>query len=243
MNIDISKRLQTIVDLIPETDTIVDIGCDHGYVPISLLMRNKVKRAIAMDVNEGPRKRAEKNIEAYGFSKQIKTRQSNGFERLAIGEANTAIIAGMGGRLVASILTEDLEKTKSIKNILLQPQSDLDVVRKLITEIEYECINEVVVYDDEKFYFMMLIEKSEKSPQELEGTAYSDMELRFGKFLLERKDPVLFDYLLFKQKEFQKIWDTLTDSNELSDRKKERKQIIEGELRYLDKAFSFFDKE
>ena len=105
----LSERLKLVASFVPEGSRIADIGTDHGYVPIYLAETGKIKSALAMDVRKGPLARADEHIEEYrrdagDAAISIETRLSNGLEKLHVGEADTVIIAGMGGELEISIL-------------------------------------------------------------------------------------------------------------------------------------------
>ena len=95
---------------------LADIGTDHAYVPIALVQRQKIKGAIAMDINEGPLARAQEHIRAARLEEYIQTRLSDGAEALLPNEADSILIAGMGGELILHILTEG-ESVCSLKYI------------------------------------------------------------------------------------------------------------------------------
>ena len=101
--IKISERLMTVASLVSRDHVLADVGTDHGYVPIYLILQGKIKKAIAMDINRGPLERAREHISLYGMGDYIETRLSDGVEALALGEADSILIAGMGGGLVIRI--------------------------------------------------------------------------------------------------------------------------------------------
>lgn len=233
---DISKRLRALVNITPEVDTVADVGCDHGYVSITLLEEARIKNAIAMDINKGPLERAKKNIKEYGYDDQIETRLSNGFDALQIDEADCAIIAGMGGKLMISILDKEIEKTKSIPYLVLQPQSDIEEVRSFLPRLGYQCIDEDMLEEDQKFYFLMKFERTEDIVRE-----YSEVELRFGRFLLKRKDLNLRNYLERKKMEYQKILKSILMQAEKTKQQKNRVDEINRELQYIEQAMEYYD--
>lgn len=100
----ISERLRTAAGLIGEGERLADVGTDHGYVPIYLVERKHIPSAIAMDIRTGPLERAREHIRMYGMEDYIQTRLSDGVAALKPGEADTILIAGMGGGLVKHIL-------------------------------------------------------------------------------------------------------------------------------------------
>ena len=83
-----------------------DVGTDHGFVPIRLIESGKVKHVVAMDVRKGPLERACEHVGEYHMEDQIETRLSDGLKELKPGEADTVIIAGMGGELMLRILRD-----------------------------------------------------------------------------------------------------------------------------------------
>ena len=114
---ELSKRLQAVVNLLDPHSSVADIGCDHGFVSIYLIRSGKAKRCIAMDVNKGPIDRATEHILEEGLSTYIETRLSDGGKELQfyrssakekILEVQAAIIAGMGGKLTIKIIKDSL---------------------------------------------------------------------------------------------------------------------------------------
>ena len=74
----LSKRLSAVAEFVTPGGCLVDVGTDHGYVPIALLEQKKISSAIAMDVNRGPLERAREHITQYNMGDYIETRLSDG---------------------------------------------------------------------------------------------------------------------------------------------------------------------
>ena len=102
----LSKRLSAVAEFVTPGGCLVDVGTDHGYVPIALLEQKKISSAIAMDVNRGPLERAREHIAQYNMGDYIETRLSDGLHALQAGEGDSLLIAGMGGGLTVRILSE-----------------------------------------------------------------------------------------------------------------------------------------
>ena len=130
----ISNRLMTAAALVTQGYTLADVGTDHGYIPIYLLQQKKIPAAIAMDINEGPLERAKEHIALYGLQAYIQTRLSDGVAALKPGEVEAVLIAGMGGGLVMHILKDGEKVCQSAKELILQPQSEIERVREFLRE-------------------------------------------------------------------------------------------------------------
>ena len=128
----LSKRMQMVAGMVSKGNVTADIGCDHGFVSIYLIEQEICPRVIAMDVNEGPLLRAKEHIAQRGLESSIDVRLSDGIDKLQDGEVESIIIAGMGGRLVMKILSSHMDRVKHLKEIILQPQSELHFVRQFI---------------------------------------------------------------------------------------------------------------
>ena len=126
----LSLRLKTVADSVTGGNRVADVGCDHAYIAIHLAENNIAPRVVAMDVNKGPLSKAMENIEIRGLEDRIETRLSDGLARLNPGEADTVVIAGMGGALMVRILTEGESALKEVKELILQPQSEIFLVRR-----------------------------------------------------------------------------------------------------------------
>ena len=104
MGIQLSKRMSALASLVTEGSRLADIGTDHGYIPIALVQKGRIPSALAMDVGKGPLSRAREHIHSQGLDTYIETRLSDGLTELHEGEADTVLIAGMGGMLMKRIL-------------------------------------------------------------------------------------------------------------------------------------------
>ncbi|MDO4678036.1 MAG: class I SAM-dependent methyltransferase [Eubacteriales bacterium] len=189
----LSKRLSAVASMVTEGNRLVDVGCDHGYLPLYLYLNKKIPSAIAMDVRPGPLSRAREHIAEYGLEKYIETRLSDGLSALSPGEGDTLTVAGMGGPLMERILMAKEEVRESFQELILQPQSDIPHFRRFLREIGWEIIEEEIVLEDGKFYPMMKAVRGEAQiiPEDMPYTP----EEAFGGLLLKKRHPVLKLYL------------------------------------------------
>ncbi len=200
---ELSKRLRAVSELVSDGMTVADVGTDHGYIPIYLVESGKSKRAVALDINPGPLERAEAHIRVHGLKEKIKTRLSDGVHKLQMGECDCVIVAGMGGGLVIKIVEDGEEIFRSLKEFILQPQSEIAKVRQYLCEHHYRIVSEDMVLEEGKFYPMM---KVVNQPAE----EYSKLEMRYGKLLLREKHPVLKLFLEKEQKTKERIYSQLS---------------------------------
>lgn len=187
----LSNRLAAIAEMVTEGNRLVDVGCDHGYLPVYLVLNKKIPGAIAMDVRPGPLSRAQEHIRQFGLDKYIETRLSDGLEKLVPGEGDTLVIAGMGGPLMERILEQGSTVLPGFSELILQPQSDIFHFRHYIRKAGYEIVRENIILEDGKFYPMMKAVPVTGQMQE----PYAPVEVAFGRLLLKERNPVLKKYL------------------------------------------------
>lgn len=254
---ELSKRLNAVASLVTEGYRLADIGTDHAYIPIFLVRTGRIPEAVAMDVNKGPLLRAEENIRSYGLERQIRTRISNGFTALRENEADSAVIAGMGGPLMICILKDGAEAVSALKECILQPQSEIEKVRAFLLEEGFFFLCEDMVEEDGKYYPMMKVipprtvhDMKEKGCVRLQQSvrmtaqreycedSWNEAELRYGKLLLKNKNPVLREYLEREIRIRSRILDALKDN--ISEKAAARRQELEKELKIAEKGMEYY---
>ena len=104
--LELSPRLAAIAAQVPQGARLADIGTDHAYLPTALLLAGRIERAVASDVREGPLQRGRETARHYGQEENITFRCCDGLEGLTPDQADTVVIAGMGGELIARILSQ-----------------------------------------------------------------------------------------------------------------------------------------
>lgn len=218
----LSERLNAIASLIPKSDVVADIGCDHAYIAIHLIETGKAEKVLGCDINKGPLMRAEENAEAYGVSNKIELRLSNGFEKLLKGEADSIVIAGMGGPLMQRIIVDGMDKICDNTQLILQPQSDIGAFRRFLISNGFNITDEAMVYEDGKFYPMMKAVRGESAWTE-------DIDFEYGYHLLNSKNDILKQYLSYEKTVYETILNGF-DSKEISDKSMLRKQEIEDKI-------------
>lgn len=205
----LSKRLQAVADLVTPGNRVADVGCDHAYIPVYLAEHSISPHIIAMDINQGPIDRAKENIIKYGYQDKIETRRSDGLEKLEAGEADTIIIAGMGGALTIQILTGQPWVLRSVRELVLQPQSEIHKVRQMLHQYDYLITEENMVKDDGKFYTMMKAVPRNHIKDIRAYTLTEKEHFYYGRLLLEQKHPVLQEFLLWDYNLSQEIMNSL----------------------------------
>ena len=199
-----SARLEAIVELAECGDTVCDVGCDHAHVPIRLIQTGCYRRAIGMDVIDGPLGKAAGNLALYQMEDRVELRLSDGLDAFVPGEADTLVITGMGGTLMEEILLRDPEKTGAISVLVLGPQSDPEKVRAALRRLGFAITREKLIFEDGKYYPVIRaesavntgfstgktdgahvnrrIEEKDGIPgQDVPGQAEADEQIDFGK--------------------------------------------------------------
>lgn len=230
----LSKRLQTVANLITKGAKVADIGCDHAYLSIYMLEEKIASKVIAMDVNKGPLERAKENIKQYHFENQIETRLSDGLMALEPEEADTLLIAGMGGALIQRILSGKKEVLDQVKELVLQPQSEIRDLRFFLEESGFHIIKEDMVIDARKYY-VVLKAKREDNFSKTEKEVY----YRYGKYLLENNHVILKRYL---NKEYDILKHICKELEEhLSPENEKRKKIVQEDMAYCREGLAYYD--
>ena len=165
-----------------------DVGTDHGHLPIYLVSLHKVTGAIAMDVRPGPLSRAQQAVAMHGLQDQVELRLADGLAALKPGEADTVVIAGMGGPLIRKILEEGKHMWDSVGHWILSPQREIGERRHWLEEHGFTRRGEDTVVDAGKYYVIM---------DAARGFMHYDQEYEYvyGRELIRGNHPVLRDFL------------------------------------------------
>lgn len=205
MSLSLKGRLKLIADKVTECEVVADIGTDHAYIPIYLIQQGVCKKAIASDVKIGPVKVANKNINIYKMQDKIETRLGSGLETIAENEADTVIIAGMGGTLLTELLAVNPQKVSKTSALVLQPMNDLNVVRKWLFDNKFDIYDEELIDEGPKIYCVISAKYDGKDRQ------YQEFQLHVGDKLINKKDPLLVPYCEIKVRQIDRVLRQLED--------------------------------
>lgn len=217
----ITPRLQCIIDHI-SGKTAADIGTDHAYIPIKLIEDGICERVIASDIKEGPLEIAKQNIEKYNLSDKIETRLGGGLSPLKKGEADTIIIAGMGGEMIEAILRDDDETAKEANLLILQPMNSQYELRNYLIHNGYCITDEDIATEGFKVYNIIIATTEHQDEFE------NDIEYHIPKYLKKHR---YFKNLYDKKKrEFIKVINGLENSKDTDTEKLEKYKFWLKEL-------------
>ena len=181
--IKLSPRLKAISDFVGDDYSIVDVGCDHAYLSIYLYQNKKNINIIASDINHNALAIAKKNISLHKLDSKINTILSDGLKNIDVSEIDAIIISGMGGRSIIKILKDtDL---KSIKQVIVQANTDIVLVRKSIIKMGFYIEDETMIMDNNKYYTVINFKKGKR--------IYTKKELYFGPKLLCKKEEIFLN--------------------------------------------------
>lgn len=182
---ELSKRLETVGRFVPEAARLADIGSDHAYLPVALMLKGKIDFAIAGEVVKGPFESAKRQVMKNGLSERIEVRLANGLDAIEKDDHISAItIAGMGGSLIRDILESGRQNQRlsGEERLILQPNIGEKTLRTWLKENNYQIIAEEIIEENKKIYEIIVAEQKELPID------YSEKELMFGPFLLQQKN-------------------------------------------------------
>ncbi len=149
----LTPRLTCIAGLVPEDSRLADIGCDHGKLPVHLLLNGRVGSAIGSDIHEGPLRRAAETAGAYGVD--LPLRLSPGLEGIEPYECDTISIAGMGGGTILEILEAAPWTAEGNHLLILQPMTMVYELRQWLYANGYNILREDVCKEGKRFYVVI----------------------------------------------------------------------------------------
>lgn len=171
----LDSRLMAIADLVRKGKAFADIGTDHAYLPVYLVEKEIINKAIAADLRVGPLENAREAVVSHGFTVQIELRLSDGLDNFKENEVEEIVVAGMGGLLISQFI----DRTQWLKNeeihLILQPMTHVEELRKTLFDNGFIIDKEVVAEDDDKLYIILSVYYYN------DATSYTDLDLIVGK--------------------------------------------------------------
>lgn len=249
----LSARLQAVAGMVTRGNVVCDVGCDHGFTAIYLVQQGISPKALAMDLREGPLSAAGEHIAACGLGERIETRLSDGLHNYRAGEADTLICAGMGGGLMMRILAKERKKTDSFRELVLQPQSELEQFRRFLRENGYRIQDEEILLEEGKFYQVIraVTDREKDSAEacrsgnaEVSGgmeTELCKLEDRYGPVLLRKRTPVFLSFLEREEAICEKILARLRSQGLVDDKRRERYEEVEVQLQDCQRARNLYN--
>lgn len=183
-----NKRLQAIYSLICQGRGVVDVGTDHGYIPVALAQNGYAGKIIASDIRSGPLQAARNSAESAGVVDKIDFLLCDGLDGCEKSAIDTIVIAGMGGDTICGILDRAEWCMTLDYTLILQPMTKAEVVRYWLAYNGYEFLDEVLVKDGGIIYQVIRARIKE-------NTSLSLAELFTGQYSLAVKNPLFGEYL------------------------------------------------
>ena len=200
----LQPRLQRIADCVPRGARLADVGTDHGYLSVWLLQEGRIERAIASDINVAPLTRAKNAAVAYGVTERMDFRLCAGLDGISPDEADTVVIAGMGGETIIAILQDAAWDWRG-HTLLLQPMTKGELLRRWLTEHGLCIASERLVRDKGTIYAVIEARSGQSAP-------LSDAEAWCGVGLLH--DPLYGAYARDRIRKLERAADGLRRARE-----------------------------
>ncbi|MBQ9978636.1 MAG: SAM-dependent methyltransferase [Clostridia bacterium] len=188
-NIKLNERLMTAVQFVREGSRLADVGTDHGYLPIFLILEGRISFAIAADINRGPLDKADENIHKYALDGKIKTVLCDGLTRIDKREVDDIAIFGMGGELIVNILDEAPWLKDTAKRLILQPMTHPEKLRKYLADNGYSIIGEALSFDRGKIYQTICAEYDGIIRE------FDEITLLYGEYILKNGGELLSEQM------------------------------------------------
>ena len=175
----LSKRLSIIYSFIDEGSSVVDVGCDHGYLLIELAKNNKSTKLLGVENKLGPFSTLKKNIKLNNLDGKINTSLSDGISNVD-SSFDTLVIAGMGSDNIVGIIERNKDKLSLFNTIIIDSHTETEKIRRYFVKKYYKISNEKIIKDNKIVYEIIKFVKGKAN--------YSDLEFKYGPIILNNKN-------------------------------------------------------
>lgn len=198
----LSDRLIKIAGFIKKNTVVLDVGTDHGYIPIYLIENQISKKIIASDISPDSLNKTIELVKKKGLEKNIDSRLGDGLDVVNPFEVEGVIMAGMGGILIQNILEKNKEVTNSIDYFIFQPMIASKELRQYLSRNKFKIIDEELSKEGDKFYEILYVEKGFENPKE-------EIYYEISERLIEKKHPLLKEFIENKIKLINSVMEEL----------------------------------
>ncbi len=154
----LSPRLAAVAALAGSGGSVIDVGTDHGYVPVWFVENGLFRRVAASDINAAPLERAKSTARERDALDKIDFYLSDGLKAVP-GRFETVVIAGMGGETMVDIISPCPWIGQA--RLIFQPQSKLAELTSWLDGAGFVCQEAVLVEDAGKVYVAFRAKKGE----------------------------------------------------------------------------------
>ena len=165
--LELTPRLQAVASFVPQGARLADIGTDHAYLPVSLLLEGRIPSAVAADLRKGPLDRARQTAQEYGCTEKVTFRLCDGLSDVKSYETDVISIAGMGGETIAEILSAAKWVREKGMPVILQPMSTQPELRRWLWQNGYDIKEEKIVQEGETLYVVIFAVPGQTEPMTL----------------------------------------------------------------------------
>ena len=218
--IKLSERLLTVASYVEVGSVVADIGSDHAYLPIYLIQKGIVEKAVAGEVIRGPFETAKNSVNSRGVADKVTVRLADGLYAIEENdEIDTVTIAGMGGSLIATILEQGKNRLIGVRRLILQPNLHAKAIRKWAVKNNWKIVAEEILKEDKKIYEVLVLEQGQ--------ITYNELELLVGPFLLTQKNEVFHEKWEDEIKQLHLVLKSLENAVETQERNGRKENITE----------------
>lgn len=237
-------RLTTMSREIGPEDRVVDIGSDHGYLPLLLLKEKKCSKVIVTDISPWSLKKAKRNIEREfpgdQCHKKVSFRLGNGFDVISSEEANIAVIGGMGGLLISEILFKHIDISLGFDKIIMQPRKNSGELRYWLYNNGFTIINECLAKEG-RFICEIIVAK--KSKDKWNGPLWSldtKISYQIPRQILQAEEELVRVFLDRKLEQEKTVKNALVNIKNSDPRKKD---VLIKRIQYVEDLIKEFDEK
>lgn len=210
----LSKRLAKVGEFVPSQARLADIGSDHAYLPVRLMLAKKISYAVCGEVVKGPYESALHQVTLQGLADNITVRLADGLFAIEPSDKiDTITICGMGGTLIKQILLEGKERITGEELLILQPNVGEATLRKYLVANEYSIIAEEILEENKKIYEIIVAKKL------VQPMSLNEAQYLFGPLLMQEKSPVFIKKWQRELMQRQRVLQQLQNSAQNHDEK------------------------
>lgn len=185
------KRLMEIINIIDRGKNVIDVGTDHGLVPLYLAKNGISTNILATDISAPSLKKLEDRLYD-DLRKIIKTKVTDGFDGIEKEDNQVAIIAGMGGNTIIEIIDQNLDFAKNLEYMILASNIATERLREYLNQNNFEIIRDFLTFEHGKYYDILKVSYGKHQDFSLADIYYGFENINKKSYLLE--DKIKIDY-------------------------------------------------